>query len=192
MLIARVFWAQVDSPTAGDWCLVVREDLQQLGLDHLTYASIAEMSKDQLKNLLKKQVEETALEYLNNEKEKLSKLRPQSYPALKMQPYLSNVSQLPVRLKQVYFKWRTRMIKVGWNFGSKTKCPLCSEVDDNQNHLFDCPNLTDNIDALTTNLIIDNQDSNIDNSDWDSIYKTLKRLEKAIRKRDVLLEEQET
>ena len=30
------------------------------------------------------------------------------------------------------------MVKVGWNFGNKSKCPLCNEVDDTQEHLLEC------------------------------------------------------
>ena len=85
------------------------------------------------------------------------------------------------------------MIKVGWNYGNKTKCPMCTEFDDDQNHLFNCPYLTaDGIYTQSTYLFDnDNLHNNSDDSDWDSIYVTLKRLEKAIRKRNVFLEEQE-
>ena len=86
------------------------------------------------------------------------------------------------------------MIKVGWNYGNKSKCPLCTEDNDDQQHLLNCTKLTDNnTDThIHTNFI--SHDDNLNNrdsdSDWDSIYRTLKRLEKAIRRRDVILEEQ--
>ena len=32
-LISRVFWAQVQKPAKGDWCEVVKEDLDSLGLN---------------------------------------------------------------------------------------------------------------------------------------------------------------
>jgi hypothetical protein len=192
-LITKVFWAQVHSPAPGDWCQVVREDLEHLGLDHLSYASIAEMTKYQLKKLLVWHVEETAAKYLENEKEKTSKTRQLHYPTIKLQPYLSSMSSLPIKMKQLYFRWRTQMIKVGWNYGNKTKCPMCTEFDDDQNHLFNCPYLTaDGIYTQSTYLFDnDNLHNNSDDSDWDSIYVTLKRLEKAIRKRNIFLEEQE-
>ena len=36
------------------------------------------------------------------------------------------------------------MTKVGWNYGMKTKCPLCNEADDTQEHLLLCSQLNDN------------------------------------------------
>ena len=85
------------------------------------------------------------------------------------------------------------MIKVGWNYGNKTKCPMCTDFDDDQKHLFiNCPYLTaDNIDTQNTYLLDNDNLNNTDDIDWDSIYTELKRLEKAIRKRNIFLEKQD-
>ena len=34
-LISQAFWAQVNQPVKGDWCIVVREDLDAIGLGYL-------------------------------------------------------------------------------------------------------------------------------------------------------------
>ena len=191
-LISRVFWAQVNRPAPGDWCHVVTEDLKDLGMEHLTFSAISEMKKDTLKTLLKKQVMETALNYLEGEKEKSSKFRSRSFPYLRTQPYLSNLCSWPSKIKLLYFQWRTRMIKVGYNYGSKDKCPICSEADDTQQHLLICPKLNDDCTTQThTEFILDCDKSDNSDQDWDLMYLTLKRLEKAIRCREILLEQRD-
>ena len=66
------------------------------------------------------------------------------------------------------------MVKVGRNFGSKDKCPVCAEAEDTQDHLFDCSKL-------------DPEDINSDIDRYD-MTEHMKRLEAAIQKREVILE----
>ena len=142
-LIKRVFWAQVEKPIKGYWCLVVREDLDALGLNFLSYFEIGNKSKEQLKTLITDQIATVSLRYLDAEKQKLSKIANISYPKVEIQAYLVD-PHLTTRLKQLTFKWRTRMIKVGWNYGVKEQCPLCQNADDTQDHLFHCKNIHGN------------------------------------------------
>ena len=81
------------------------------------------------------------------------------------------------------------MVKVGFNYGNKDKCPLCKIADDDQQHLFRCPELTNDNDnnAQYTEMILDSDNTNT-NWDWDIISLTIKRLEKAIRRREVIIE----
>ncbi len=84
------------------------------------------------------------------------------------------------------------MIKVGYNYGRKDKCPICSEADDTQQHLLICPKLNDNCTTQThTESILDCDKSDNSDQDWDLMYLTLKRLEKAIRCREILLEQRD-
>jgi hypothetical protein len=141
-LISQVFWAQVRQPAEGDWCTVVQEDLATLGLAELTFDEISNMSKYAVKNLVRQQMKDSAFKELTTRKMNLSKMSTLEYDTLQMQPYLSEQSTSN-RHKQVEFRWRTRMTKVGWNFGLKTKCPLCNNADDTQEHLLICSVLTD-------------------------------------------------
>ena len=50
-LIKKVWWAQVNNPVKGDWCLVVREDLDSIGLSHLTWENMCHMKEEALKVL---------------------------------------------------------------------------------------------------------------------------------------------
>ena len=64
------------------------------------------------------------------------------------------------------------MVKVGRNFGSNDKCPVCAEAEDTQDHLFDCS-------------MLDQENINSDRYD---LTEHIRRLEAAIRKREVVLE----
>ena len=73
-LITRAFWAQVENPTKGDWCIVVKEDLDSIGLSDLTYEAIKNTKGEVMKQLVKAKIKETAFNDLVVEKEKNSKL----------------------------------------------------------------------------------------------------------------------
>ena len=166
-LITRVFWAQVRQPVKGDWCLVVKEDLDSIGLSHLSYEAIKEYEQDTLHDLLKEKTKETAFIKLLADKEKCSKLKSLKYTCLTVQPYLTNESNLSISEKQALFRWRSHMISVKQNQGKRdAKCPLCKEADDTQYHLLTCP------------LICTPQPWNIQS------------VVKALRQREILLEEE--
>ena len=139
-LISQVYQAQVQKPVKGDWCLVVREDLSTLGLDHLNDEKIKEMSKDALQKVVKENINKTALHNLKLEKNKLKKLNDERYTELSMQSYLLTGSSLSTRNKRLSFRWRTKTINVGYNMGMKdAMCPLCKLSKDTQEHLLTCP-----------------------------------------------------
>ena len=141
-LITRTFWAQVSKPAKGDWCIVVREDLESIGLSHLTYENIKNMKEETLKNLTKIKIEEIAFKELLVEKEKNSKLKTLKYTCLTLQPYLSTESNLDKEEKRALFRWRSHMIKVKQNYGVKDAlCPICKKEDDTQYHLLTCSEL---------------------------------------------------
>ena len=142
-LITRTFWAQVHKPLKNDWCKVVNEDLQALGLEHLSYENISNMGQESLRNLLKKKINEAALVKLLADKDEKSKLKSLKYDNLAIQPYLTAESNLTIREKRLLFRWRSHMINVKSNLGIKeAKCPLCKEANDTQYHLLTCPSLS--------------------------------------------------
>ena len=179
-LIRRVLMAQVNKPAKGDWCNVVREDMDSVGLDNISFEDLSKMSKDQLKILLNDKISECAFKELNTGKLSLKKIAETTYHRLEVQSYLTD-PQLSVKLKQLTFRWRTKMIKVGWNYGQKELCPLCADADDTQDHLLYCRNIADNCDNDWTD--------NGNNNNKYNIEQHIKRLETAIRKREIALEE---
>ena len=62
------------------------------------------------------------------------------YNELKLQPYLTQQG-ISTKDKQMLYKFRTKMIKVNYNYGLKILCPLCHTNDDKQEHLFECEKL---------------------------------------------------
>ena len=115
-LISRVFWAQVQDTTKGDWCQVVREDLDNLGLKELSFVEIGNMSKNALKDIVCERTRIVALNELLEEKSSLSKVAHMKYDKLEIQPYLTD-KHLPIRIKQQVFRWRTRL---GGTTGGRT------------------------------------------------------------------------
>ena len=178
-LISRVFWAQVHKPAKGDWCKVVREDLDDVGLTELSFEQIKEMSKEKLKDLVNDHIRSSAFNQLQEDKMKLSKIASKTYDKLDIQPYLTDAT-VPVRLMILTFRWRMRMINVGWNFGKKEKCPLCLKEDDTQSHLLYCEKLEED-NTTTTNC------NSLNSEQYDQTTH-IQQLEKAIRKREVILE----
>ena len=66
-LIKTVYSAQVRKTAKGDWCVVVKEDLNSIGLGYLDDEKIACMKKDALKQIVTEKIKETALRDLQAE-----------------------------------------------------------------------------------------------------------------------------
>ena len=139
-LIKRAFRAQVEQPAKGDWAVVVAEDMDYIGLGHLSHDEIANTSKYSLRALVKQRIRMTAFKELLVEKEKSTKLRALKYTDLSLQPYLTVECKLNNKQKCALFRWRTHMVNVKQNWGMKDAvCPLCKKADDTQYHLLTCP-----------------------------------------------------
>ena len=141
--------------------------MEGIGLGELTFQEISEMSLYSIKKLVKEKTRDAALQELNMRKSVLTKIAPLQYNTLTIQRYL--LKPTSNRHKRVEFRWRTRMTKVGWNYGLKSKCPLCNEEDDTQEHLLICNQLNNHIDSH-------NASRNI-----------IKQIEAALRKRERLV-----
>ena len=143
----------------------------------MSFEEIAEMSRESLRKLLREKMTDITYEELMEEKDRLKRLNGLVYKKLELQPYLSS-PDLTMRQKQLIFKWRSRMVKVGWNYGAKNLCPLCSVADDTQEHILSCP-------KLCSDCMTDDSDVNINN-----LEQHIKIIETAIRSREIALDEQ--
>ena len=117
-LVSQVLWAQILKPVKNDWCNVVEEDLQQVGLGSLTIEDFQTFSKNKMKKLVKEAVKDSAFKYLMNNKEAKSKMKDLQYSELKMQEYLS-VQNISNRHKKLAFKIRSNMLPMLNNLGQK-------------------------------------------------------------------------
>ena len=91
-MIAKVLKAQIESPTKNDWFSSVQNDLKEIGLNYLSLIDIKSMKKATFKRLLKEKINDTALKYLLEGNEKMSKLNNLKYYQLKLQPYLKSTN----------------------------------------------------------------------------------------------------
>ena len=52
-LVSKVLMAQVDQPAKDDWCNVVEEDMDQLGMKGMSIEDFQETSKEAMKTMVK-------------------------------------------------------------------------------------------------------------------------------------------
>ena len=102
-----------------------------------TVNDIKKMSKRKSKKMLKEKLRDAVLKYLTGNNEEKSKMKNLRYYKLELQDYLKS-DKISTKRKKILFKFRTRMVNVGHNFGNKNKCPLCKTEEDTQKHMLEC------------------------------------------------------
>ena len=137
----------------------------------------------QFKNHVKESMKKVAFEYLISKRK--SKLSGNTYNELKIQNYFTT-NTIPTKRKILLFKARTRMLNVAFNYGNKSKCPLCKIGDDDQQHLIDCIVIKLNSNEICNNMDIKYEDIYTGNVEKQN--KIIQLLEIAIRKRDEILD----
>ena len=176
----KVFNAQKENTTKGDWYEVIQDDLKISGLDQYNEAQIKAFSKQQWKSIVKKAITEQAFQELTLEAKGKSKTKELKYSTLDIQEYLKT-DKIKFRTKLTLLKCRLKMAKVGYNYGNKEECPLCeNNSPDQQEHLLACEKIRNEMEEdLFTN--IDHKD--IYNSDISKMKTVGEVLEKVLRKR---------
>ena len=145
-MLYSVLKAQREKPVKGDWVHLVSQDIVDLKLN-LTFENISNLSKLQLKGILKTAVKEVAFKYLSDVQSSHSKTINLRYSGLQMQPYLSSQRSTSIKQKALTFKLRTRMLEVADNFKSgkdNRLCRCCRKHSETQKHLLYCESLLDN------------------------------------------------
>ena len=126
-LVRRVYIAQRNNPTEGDYCSLVEEDFKHVNIS-LTENAIIAMNEDQYKSYLKKHVKLTAFNYLRKIQEPHTKVNQIHYTNLTIQPYMTSkeFQNHEVKLLTALRSHTLRGIKM--NFSSWYKpnllCPL--------------------------------------------------------------------
>ena len=147
-LLSKFFHAQDSQPLKNDWALTCKNDMNELELNY-TYEEIRNMSVEKFKNKVNKATTKLALKFLNDEKNKLSKVLHIQFSELKLQEYLLP-KKTSVKLAKFIYQARNRMLDVKANYGNKYGnnlfCPTCEDPDffDTQQHLLECDGLADN------------------------------------------------
>ena len=145
-LLKSFFNAQMESPVKGDWVLTVERDLKELQINP-SFLEIGQTSKLRLKGILREKVKTKAFSYLTELKDSHSKSRNIKHEKIHLQPYLqSQTNKLSINDKKFIFAARTRMLDMKGNFKTgklDKKCRKCETTEETQQHLLDCPALSD-------------------------------------------------
>ena len=120
----KFFQLQVKNPTRGDWASSCLKDLKELKIEK-SFEEIRDMTKSKYNSLLKKTINENALNYLN--KKKGTKGKEITYTNIEMAEYLEPYSKISIIEKRKLFEIRNKMTKISNNYqnrGQRTKCFL--------------------------------------------------------------------
>ena len=140
-LIHRIYAAQKENPTQGDFADQVKEDLTVL---EMTEDSIATLTKGALKTLMKEKVNAEAEKFLKKLQVSHKKVNLIHYKELKIQQYMVD-KRMTNSMVEVLVAARSSMVRgIRQNFASlsqRTQCPLlCKDTArDTQQHLLECP-----------------------------------------------------
>ena len=139
-LIRKVYEAQKDNPTPGDFCELVRDDCRDIDLN-MSDEEIAKHTKKQFKNLVKNKVRDGAFSYLTMLKNNHSKRQGLSYKSLKLQDYMFSPI-FNTECRNLLFRLRTRTVGgIKSEFKgvySDTTCPLGCGQNDTLPHTLGC------------------------------------------------------
>ena len=160
-LIYKFYKAQKLSPTKGDWVELLKEDEKILQIN-LNDEEIAKMSKNKFKEIINKDINRAAFDYLMKIKIKHTKLDGLKYERLATQEYLKTNNSLSYEEKCTLYKMRVREIDVKVNYKTKyvdIKCTLCNTgKESSQYHLLECEYLIERCENLANNIDIEYED----------------------------------
>ena len=141
-LIYRFLEIQLKKPTKNDWGQTVESDLEELDIA-TPPLDIAKIPLATFKRMTMEGICRVALNYLNGEKGRHSKVLHISHKHMKIQDYLSP-NNIGIHDAKFLFYLRTRMVDVKTNYrgsNSTLQCPLCKNEQDTQEHLLTCSKL---------------------------------------------------
>ena len=152
-LVSRIYHSQKKSLKPGDWCDLVKSDLNLLGIQ-MTDESISLMGKSIYKKYIKSKIQKAAFESLNATLETHTKVKHIKYENNgKPQSYLTDkhFSNTECQVLTMLRSQTVRGIRMNFRgmFGD-TLCPLCKTNSDTQEHISKCheilkiaPNVSD-------------------------------------------------
>ena len=146
-LVKRIFRAQQNDTTSGDFIDQIRKDFELIG-EQYCEETIMKQTKNEFKIYIKNKVNDVALKYLQNLQQGHSKTKHMKYEKLQIQPYIES-PKFNNKLVSLLFNMKNSMTKeIKNNFSSMNSgdnlCPMqCSENPplDTQSHILDCPTL---------------------------------------------------
>ena len=136
-LTKRIFKAQKENPTKGDFYCQVLKDFELIGEEE-----VAIKSKTIHKNNIKQKIKTAALSYLLEKKQNHSKIKDIQFTKLETQNYMTS----PLFQNSevcLLFALRSKYVDCKANFKSQYRnthllCDYCTESDDTQQHILLC------------------------------------------------------
>ena len=117
------------NPDKGDWCELVKEDLEDFGI-HNDFDYIKSIKENTFKIMVKNKANNHALNNLNAMKGGRSKMKNLSYTQIKMQTYMKS-DNISMKEALNLFMFRTRMAEFGENYRSGMDITLCPRLISN-------------------------------------------------------------
>ena len=140
-MIFKVFNKQSQNRQKKDWVTTVLKDLELVGLN-VTFADIQAMNKTKWKNIVKLHIREKSLQYLQEIKQKHSKVKELKHVKLEMQKYLlPNKYESSKEDIQSIFKIRSRVLDLKMNLKGiydTYECEVCLKEEESQKHIYEC------------------------------------------------------
>ena len=174
-LIKRVFNAQRDNTTPGDFVDLVKGDLLNIG-EIFDEEKIKLQTKNQFKTHIKNKIKSKTFKDLKSQQQEHSKVRSITYTKFEIQSYMTS-SLFSNEMVRVLFNMRCSMTKgIKSNFssifrndiGCKMKCNQTGAID-NQEHLLSCPILLSNL-----------KSDQISSVNYDNIFGSLEEQRKVV------------
>ena len=139
-MLFKFFQAMYENPSIDDWTEQAARDLKDLEIEE-DFSYFKSVSKIKFKKIVKLKTKEFALDNLNEEKFKHSKMENLVYTNLEVQNYLIS-EELTLSQKRNIFLFRTRMADYADNYGGSSSqvipCKVCSMHSDCQAHSMTC------------------------------------------------------
>ena len=141
-LVKRVYRAQSDRPTKGDFVELVKADLEMIGAT-LNENKIQTQTKGEFKSSIKSKIQDAALQYLKTLQIKHKKTEHIQYNNFRIQPYMKD-PRFTNSMVSMLFSMRSSMTRgIKANFSAMYRrdlsCPLKCGATDQQSHLMFCP-----------------------------------------------------
>ena len=145
-LLKRVYMAQKEQPTNGDFCELVKEDFKTIGED-LNEIDILAMGKYNYKKLIKTKVKQAALKALQEIQASHSKVNQIKYEKFEIQSYMTSSVFNNEEISQLLALRSHTVRGIKKNFSSWYKpnlsCLFTCSAEDSQPHLLSCKPILD-------------------------------------------------
>ena len=141
-MIYQVFKATLENPTRNDFVQICTQYLVALDIK-MTFEEIEKMSDRKFKNMVKNKTEKAALLYLENEKQKQTKIANMEHKKLELQDYFIG-GHCTNKMAKLIFKARSQTLDIKsqrkWKYQDKT-CIGCEKMEESGEEIMLCEKL---------------------------------------------------